>query len=119
MQTTMRAATAALRALLLGAFLMTLATPALAAGGRFILVVGEVIVATGGGPDRRVERGDTVTVQSAGGRDLARGLVAYSSDEARRIMGRRSDAIEELLGYKGRGPLIHRDHLVLLRETRS
>ena len=65
------------------------------------------------------ERGDTVTVQSAGGRDLARGLVAYSSDEARRIMGRRSDAIEELLGYKGRGPLIHRDHLVLLRETRS
>jgi hypothetical protein len=60
MQATMRAATAALRALLLGAFLMTLAPPALAAGGRFILVVGEVIVASGGGPDRRVERGDTV-----------------------------------------------------------
>ncbi len=65
------------------------------------------------------ERGDTVTVQGADGRDLARGLVAYSSDEARRIMGRRSAAIEELLGYRGRGPLIHRDHLVLLQETRS
>ncbi len=60
------------------------------------------------------ERGDTVTVQNADGRELARGLVAYSSDEARRIMGRRSDAIEELLGYKGRGAVIHRDHLVLL-----
>jgi glutamate 5-kinase len=60
------------------------------------------------------ERGDTVTVRNAAGRELARGLVAYSSDEARRIMGRRSDAIEDVLGYKGRGPVIHRDHLVLL-----
>ncbi|MBI1178918.1 MAG: glutamate 5-kinase [Alphaproteobacteria bacterium] len=60
------------------------------------------------------DRGDTVTVQGEDGRELARGLIAYSSDEARRIMGRRSGDIEELLGYKGRGPVIHRDHLVLL-----
>jgi glutamate 5-kinase len=60
------------------------------------------------------ERGDPVTVQAADGRELARGLVAYSADEARIVMGHRSDAIEELLGYRDRGELIHRDHLVLL-----
>jgi len=60
------------------------------------------------------ERGDPVIVESQDGRALARGLVAYASDDARRIMGQRTDAIDRILGYRGRGELIHRDHLVLL-----
>jgi len=50
-----------------------------------------------------------------GGRELARGLSAYSSDDARRILGRRSSELPGLLGYRGRDELIHRDDLVLTR----
>ncbi len=60
------------------------------------------------------ERGDPVTVESQDGRELARGLVAYAAGDAERIIGRHSDEIEAILGYRGRGELIHRDHLVLL-----
>lgn len=58
--------------------------------------------------------GDAVMVRSRGGRDMGRGLVAYSSEEARRIQGRRSDELAGLLGYSGRDELIHRDNLALL-----
>ncbi len=61
----------------------------------------------------RFERGDTVSVV-ADGREIARGLAAYSSTDATRIAGRRSGEIESLLGYRGREELIHRDDLVVL-----
>ncbi|HXQ31175.1 MAG TPA: glutamate 5-kinase [Steroidobacteraceae bacterium] len=63
----------------------------------------------------RFERGDTVSVIAAG-REVARGLTAYSWEDAARIAGRRSTEIEALLGYRGREELIHRDDLVMLRE---
>ena len=44
----------------------------------------------------------------------ARGLIADSAADARRIMGHRSGEIEALLGYRGREEMIHRDDLVLL-----
>ncbi|MEZ5566322.1 MAG: glutamate 5-kinase [Gammaproteobacteria bacterium] len=58
--------------------------------------------------------GDVVTIHNRAGRDLGRGLVAYSSDEARRISGRHSEELPALLGYSGRDELIHRDNLALL-----
>jgi glutamate 5-kinase len=61
----------------------------------------------------RFERGDTVSVV-ADGREVARGLAAYSSTDAALIAGRRSGEIEALLGYRGREELIHRDDLVVL-----
>lgn len=61
----------------------------------------------------RFERGDTVVVKAADGRELGRGLSAYSSADARRIIGHKSGEIEEILGYRGREELIHRDDLVL------
>ena len=45
---------------------------------------------------------------------VARGLVNYSSSEARRIAGHGSAEIEALLGYLDNEELIHRDNLVLL-----
>ena len=62
------------------------------------------------GPFRR---GDAVAVQDGGGRELARGLVAYDSGEAERILGLRSAEIEAALGYRGRTEMIHRDDLVV------
>jgi glutamate 5-kinase len=67
----------------------------------------------------RFERGDTVSVLAADGSEVARGIVAYSDADAARIMGRRSSEIAELLGFRGRDEMIHRDDLVLLRHERS
>ncbi len=57
------------------------------------------------------ERGDAVRVMDESGRELARGLVNYSSAEVERIKGLRSEQIEAALGHQGRGVLIHRDDL--------
>lgn len=59
------------------------------------------------------ERGDAVWIAEASGRVLGKGLSAYSSADAERIRGRKSDAIEAILGFKGRDTLVHRDDLAL------
>ena len=59
------------------------------------------------------QRGDAVVVKSADGRELGRGLSAYSAEDAKRIMGYKTSEIEALLGYRGRDEMIHRDDLVL------
>jgi glutamate 5-kinase len=59
------------------------------------------------------QRGDTVIVIAPDGTELGRGLAAYPTDDARKIMGHNSRDMEEILGYRGRGELIHRDNLVL------
>ena len=64
----------------------------------------------------RFDRGDTVSVFTAEGTEIARGIVAYSDADAARIMGRRSSEIADILGFRGRDEMIHRDDLVLLRE---
>lgn len=61
----------------------------------------------------RFDRGDAVVVRDPDGLEIARGLTAYSSEDARRIRGRRSQELEALLGYRGRDEVIHRDDLVL------
>jgi glutamate 5-kinase len=64
--------------------------------------------------DGDFERGDAVRVLSSDGREIARGLCAYSAADARRIRGHKSGDIETILGYRGRDEMIHRDDLVLL-----
>ncbi|WP_084164979.1 glutamate 5-kinase [Skermanella stibiiresistens] len=59
------------------------------------------------------QRGDAVVIRSKDGRELARGLIAYAAEDARRIMGHHSQETAEILGYQGRTELIHRDDLVL------
>jgi glutamate 5-kinase len=59
-------------------------------------------------------RGELVSCTDADGREVARGLVNYSAEEARRIIGRPSSQIEEILGYVDEEELIHRDNLVLV-----
>lgn len=59
------------------------------------------------------DRGDSIAVLDAGGATVARGLSAYSSADARLLVRRKSSEIEEILGYRGRDELIHRDDLVM------
>jgi glutamate 5-kinase len=58
------------------------------------------------------QRGDPVVVMDAEGLEIARGLVAYGCEDARRILGCQSEEIEGILGYRGREEMIHRDDLV-------
>jgi glutamate 5-kinase len=59
------------------------------------------------------ERGDLVLVKAGDGREVARGLSAYASDDARKLVGQKSRDIEAILGFRGRDELIHRDDLVV------
>lgn len=63
--------------------------------------------------DGRFERGDAVVVKARDGREVARGLVAYSAADAECIAGKHTVEIEAILGYRGRDEMIHRDDLVM------
>jgi glutamate 5-kinase len=78
-------------------------------GGKSLLAAG--VTGTVG----RFDAGDTVSVLSPAGAEVARGIAAYSDSESARIMGRKSGDIEAVLGFRGREELIHRDDLVILQ----
>jgi glutamate 5-kinase len=60
------------------------------------------------------ERGDAVLVLAPDGAPVAKGLSAYDAADAQALLGRRTEEIEAILGYRGRDEMIHRDDLVLL-----
>jgi len=76
-------------------------------GGRSLLPAGVVAI------EGRFRRGDAIMVRDQSGHEIARGLSAYSAEDAALIKGRRSADIEAVLGYRGRDELIHRDDLVV------
>jgi glutamate 5-kinase len=76
--------------------------------GRSLLPVGVTAV------EGDFERGELVSCLSDTGEEIARGLANYSAEEARRIIGHASDAIESLLGYVDEPELVHRDNLIVL-----
>jgi glutamate 5-kinase len=59
-------------------------------------------------------RGDTVSVVSSDGTEVARGMVAYDSGDAQKIKGLKSADIMKVLGAAGRDEIIHRDDLVMM-----
>jgi glutamate 5-kinase len=84
------------------------------AGALTALLAGKSLLPAGvSAVEGRFERGDAVRVLAPDGREVARGLSAYSAADARQIRGHKSREIEALLGYRGRDEMIHRDDLVL------
>lgn len=77
------------------------------AAGKSLLPVGVTAV------EGEFERGTAVACRTPDGREIARGLVNYSSSEARRIARQPSSEIEAILGYLDEPELIHRDNMVL------
>ena len=84
------------------------ATKAVRESGRSLLAVGITEV------QGEFEPGALVGLKSRNGVEIARGLANYSSDEIRRIQGRRSDQIATALGHVPFGEVIHRDNLALI-----
>jgi glutamate 5-kinase len=83
------------------------AARALVAGGRSLLPIGVTEVSG------EFERGEAVAIHDPEGREIARGLINYSSSETRLIMRRPSSEIEAILGFIEEPELVHRDNLVL------
>jgi glutamate 5-kinase len=77
-------------------------------GGGSLLPVGITAV------DGEFERGDTVRVSAALGREIGRGIVNYRAADLARIRGRQSDEIEGILGYHYGDEVIHHNDLVVL-----
>jgi glutamate 5-kinase len=84
------------------------------AGAEKALLAGKSLLPAG---VKRIEgtfgRGDVVVIKGPQGRELGRGLVAYTHEEARLIAGRKSAEIPGLLGHEGRAEIIHRDDMAL------
>lgn len=64
--------------------------------------------------DGDFQRGDLVLLMNSQGKEIARGLSNYSSEDAHRIKGLSSDQISQKLGHEGNPELVHRDNLVLI-----
>ncbi|NTV53601.1 MAG: glutamate 5-kinase [Candidatus Firestonebacteria bacterium] len=62
----------------------------------------------------RFKQGDCVGLLDESGREFARGLSNYSSDDVVKLCGVKTADIERVLGYKNSDEIIHRDDLVLL-----
>ena len=80
---------------------------ALVSEGKSLLPIGVVEVLG------EFERGEVVGVVDADGVEIARGLINYSSSEARRIIRKPSSEIQSVLGFIEEPELVHRSNLVL------
>jgi glutamate 5-kinase len=83
------------------------AARALASGGKSLLPIGVVDV------QGEFQRGDVVACLDPTGREIARGLVNYSSTQTRQIVRKPTSEIKAVLGFIEEPELIHRDNLVL------
>ena len=83
------------------------ATKALTRDGKSLLPIGVVEV------QGDFERGEVIACLDPQSREVARGLINYSSSETRLIMRKPSADIEGILGFVEEPELIHRDNLVL------
>jgi glutamate 5-kinase len=88
---------------------VTVDAGAVAALGRGKSLLPAGVTAVEGG----FSRGDPIEVIGPDGAVVGRALAGYDAQEARLIMGHRSDRIPELLGHQGRAALVHRDDLAL------
>lgn len=75
--------------------------------GKSLLAAGVIAV------EGNFHRGDTVAIVDTNGVEIARGLVSYGKDEAVRIIGRKSEEIESILGYEARSAMVHRNDMIL------
>lgn len=59
-------------------------------------------------------RGEVVACVDSSGKLIAKGLINYSYQETKKLCGKSSNQLIELLGYQGSEELIHVDNLVLV-----
>lgn len=60
------------------------------------------------------KRGDVVSILDPGGREFARGIVNYNSDETRLLTGKKSDEIDLVVADRNYDAIITRDNIAFL-----
>ena len=83
------------------------ALSALEGGRASLLPIGVVAV------EGDFREGDVVEIRDASGRVRGRGLVNYDARACRALLGRHSEEIEDVLGWRGYDALVTRDNLVV------
>ena len=83
------------------------AVEAICQGGKSLLAAGITKV------EGNFTASEAVRLCNGEGKEIARGIVNYSSSEMERIKGMRSETIASILGYEGPETVVHRDNLVL------
>lgn len=76
--------------------------------GRSLLPVG--VTRVGG----KFKRGELVSIQDQSGKEIGRGLVNYSAEDALKIIGKPSEQILQILGFCDGDEIVHRDNLILV-----
>jgi glutamate 5-kinase len=83
------------------------AAQAMLSGGKSLLPAGIVAV------EGDFERGQTVRI-FLNTSEVARGLSLYHAADVRRIMGQKSTAIADILGYEYGNAVVHRDDMIVV-----
>lgn len=87
-----------------------------AGAARAVLENGGSLLAAGiTGVEGEFEIGESVRITADNDKELACGLVNYSSADIERVKGCKSDQIHAILGRKDYDEIIHRDNMVILR----
>lgn len=60
------------------------------------------------------KKGEVVSILDENEREIARGIVNYSSEDCKKIAGAHSNEITEILGYKNYDEIINRDNITTL-----
>jgi len=81
---------------------------AILSGGSSILATG-ITAVTGD-----FDHGNTISVVTIEGREIARGIANYNGEDSRKIIGVHTNELAKILGSKPYDEVIHRDNMVLL-----
>lgn len=63
----------------------------------------------------RFSRGELVSCVDSSGATVARGLINYSADDTRKVLGKSSERFESILGYSSEPELVHRDNMIVMQ----
>jgi glutamate 5-kinase len=80
--------------------------------GKSLLSVGIIAV------EGVFQKGDPIRILTDTKQEIARGLVNYSSSEAKQILGKKSIEFSTILGYQGCEEIVHRDDLAFDGQVR-
>jgi len=60
------------------------------------------------------KKGEVISILDNNGKEFAKGMTNYTSAECKRVIGKHSDEIEKILGFKNYDTVITRDNIVIL-----
>jgi len=63
----------------------------------------------------KFNRGDVISITNTKNIKIGIGVIAYNAGDAKKIIGKNSKDIKNILGYEGRDELIHKDDLVKVK----